>query len=90
MANSLLTSGGTILEEAPMAKTPAKARAATKRRAPGKGAWQAEHFPTTAYRDGPDNTIEVLDSDDGAIPSSDWVDTPARCKNTGDHVKVNV
>ena len=89
MANSLLTSGGTILEEAPMAKTPTKTRAATKRTS-GKGAWQAKYFPTSAYRDGPDNTIEVLDSDDGAIPSSDWVDTPAKCKNTGDHVKVKL
>jgi hypothetical protein len=89
MANSLITFGDTVVaEEIPMAEPKNKAKRKTP--AKGKGAWQAEHFPTSAYRDGPDNTIEVLDSDDGAIPSSDWVDTPAKCKNTGDHVKVKL
>ncbi len=43
--------------------------------------------PSTGYRDGPDGTIEVMDLPTGWLPGG-WVDTPAKCKNDGDHVKV--
>jgi len=36
--------------------------------------------PTTAYRDGEDGKVEVLDCPDGRIPKG-WHDTPAKCDN---------
>ena len=36
--------------------------------------------PTTAYRDGPDGVVHVLDCPDGCIPP-DWHDSPAACAN---------
>lgn len=43
--------------------------------------------PSTAYRDGPDGTIQVMDVVTGWIPAG-WTDTPAKCKNDGAHVKI--
>jgi len=46
----------------------------------GPPARQAEHFPTTVYRDGPDGTIQCLECPDGRIPAG-WHDNPATCDN---------
>ena len=64
------------------AETP-KAKAKPK----GKG-FRACDGPSTAYRDGPDGTIEVMDVVTGWIPAG-WTDTPANCENPkGNHVEV--
>jgi hypothetical protein len=42
--------------------------------------------PSTGYRDGPKNTIQVLDLPTGFLPAG-WAETWAKCKNHKDGTK---